>query len=114
MNKKKTIDDSIQKQVEEEAEKTASLFRTAYILAKNNRPYTDYQELVVLQQENGLDMGTTLHSRYTAKGITDHTAKEMRQKILHHMLTKDQRFTVLIDESTTLSSSSSVFNVCNK
>lgn len=49
MNTKNTIDVSIQKQVEEEAEKTASLFRTAYIIAKNNRPCTDYQDLVVLR-----------------------------------------------------------------
>lgn len=60
----------------------------------------------MLQQENCLDMGTTLHIRYTAKGIIDHTAKEMRQKILHHILSKDQRFSVLIDESTTLSKKS--------
>ena len=87
---KETIDVTFQKQVEEEAEKTASLFRTAYILAKNYRPYTDYEDLVVLQQENGHNMGTTLHSRYSAKGIIDQTAKKMRQKILHHILTKDQ------------------------
>ena len=92
---KNTIDVTSQKQVEDEAEKTASLFQTAYILAKNNRPYTDYQDLVVLQQENCLNMGTTLHSRYSAKGIIDHTAKKVRQKILNHMLTKDQRFSVL-------------------
>uniref|UniRef100_A0AAQ4R3J4 DUF4371 domain-containing protein n=1 Tax=Gasterosteus aculeatus aculeatus TaxID=481459 RepID=A0AAQ4R3J4_GASAC len=74
-----------------------------YFMAKKNRPFTDYHELVVLQQENGLDMGITLHSRYTAKNIIDHTTDEMRKKILNHIVTEDQRFSVLIDESTTLS-----------
>ncbi|XP_027132754.1 E3 SUMO-protein ligase KIAA1586-like [Larimichthys crocea] len=106
--KKSTIDVSILKQLEGEVDKTASLFRTAYHMAKKNRPYTDYQDLVVLQQANGLDMGITLHSRYSAKNIIDHTAQEMRNKILNHILTEDKRFSVLIDESTTLSKKSAL------
>jgi hypothetical protein len=94
--------------VESEAQKTASLFGTAYFMAKKNRPFTDYQELVVLQQENGLDMGITLHSRYTAKNIIDHTTDEMRKKVLNHIVAEDQRFSVLIDESTTLSKKSAL------
>lgn len=108
VNTKHTIDVSMQKQLESEEQKTASLFRTAYFMAKKNRPFTDYHELVALQQENGLDMGITLHSRYTAKNIIDHTSHEMRKKALNHIVTEHQRFSVLIDESTTLSKKSAL------
>ena len=84
VNTKHTIDVSIQTQVESEAQKTASLFRTAYFMSKKNRPFTDHHELLVLQQENGLDMGITLHSKYTAKNILDHTTDEMKKKVLNH------------------------------
>ena len=89
-------------------EQYAYMLTAAYFMAKKNRPFTDYHKLVVLQQENGLDMGITLHSRYTAKNIIDHTTDEMRKKVLNHIVAEDQMFSVLIDKSTTLSKKSAL------
>ena len=42
---------------------TMRIFRTAYSIAKNNRPFSDHPRLVELQQLNGIDLGLSLHSR---------------------------------------------------
>jgi hypothetical protein len=48
-------------------ESTMKIFRTVYLIAKNNRPLTDHPQLILLQQLNGSDMGLSLHSRYFYK-----------------------------------------------
>jgi len=45
-----------------EHETTNKIFRTAYYIAKNQRPYTDLPKLVDLQSINGLQMGRVLQS----------------------------------------------------
>lgn len=59
---------------------TDAVFRTAYYLAKMNRPFTDHDNLVELQEKNGVNMGTSLHSRYSSTKIVEHIAKEMQKK----------------------------------
>jgi len=42
---------------------TARIFRTAYYVAKNNKPFTDFESLIDLQEGNSLDMGRMSHSK---------------------------------------------------
>jgi len=42
---------------------TARVFRTAYYVAKNNKPFTDLESLIDVQEGNSLDMGRVLHSK---------------------------------------------------
>lgn len=70
---------------------TQYIFRTAYYLAKNNRPYSDHSKLVELQQLNGINLGTTLHSRYSSTTIITHIAKEMKIKIVQNIIDTDNR-----------------------
>lgn len=58
---------------------TDAVFRTAYYLAKMNRPFTDHDNLVELQGKNGVNMGTSLHSRYSSTKIVEHIATEMQK-----------------------------------
>ena len=44
---------------------TEKCLRTSYYIAKENRPYLDYENLVTLQQKNGVNLGMTLHSRWS-------------------------------------------------
>ncbi|KAH1167869.1 hypothetical protein KIL84_003352 [Mauremys mutica] len=44
-------------------ETTAHVFQTAYYIAKTNRPLSDHESLIDLQQINGIEMGCMLHSR---------------------------------------------------
>ena len=48
---------------------TFHVFRSAYLLAKNMKPYVDHPSMVAMQKANGLDVGVTLHSRYSASLI---------------------------------------------
>ncbi|XP_064421760.1 E3 SUMO-protein ligase KIAA1586-like [Latimeria chalumnae] len=83
---------------------TCAVFRSAYYLAQNDRPYSDHFGLLELQNENGVDMGIGLHSRYSAAEIIDHIATEMRKKICQHIKVIKGKISILIDESTSLSS----------
>lgn len=53
-------------------ENTARIFRTAYLIAKNQRPYTYMPKLKDLQELNGLDMGRILQANVSCSNIIDH------------------------------------------
>ena len=82
---------------------TQRIFRTAYYLVKNNRPYSDHEDLIELQQINGVDLGVSLHSRHTATTIIDHVAFEMRRKLFSHVQNIQGKISITIDESTSIS-----------
>jgi len=90
-------------QQEEQYRATCNVFRTAYYIAKNNRPYTDHSGLIDLQRLNGVDVGRLLHSPTTCVDIVDHIAEQMSSKLMKSVLESDVPFSILIDESTTLS-----------
>uniref|UniRef100_H3A663 Uncharacterized protein n=1 Tax=Latimeria chalumnae TaxID=7897 RepID=H3A663_LATCH len=77
-----------------------AVFRTAYYLAKNNHPFSNHENLIELQELNGVNMGKILHS--VQQGIVNHIAKEM-QKNMVKSLVSSSKLAVLIDESTNLS-----------
>ncbi|XP_041844546.1 E3 SUMO-protein ligase KIAA1586-like [Melanotaenia boesemani] len=87
---------------------TDAVFRTAYYLAKMNRPFTDHYDLIELQQRNGINMGTSLHSRYSSTAIVQHIAKEMQKKIVDSIVSSSSKLSVLIDEATSLSHKSAM------
>lgn len=82
---------------------TSRLMRTAYTLAKNNRPYTAYSELCDLQEANGLDLGKGLHSRFSATKIIECIAVEMKSRVCGEILNRNQKLSLMLDESTTIS-----------
>jgi hypothetical protein len=59
---------------------TENIMRTAYYIAKKNRPYSDHLDLITLQKLNSCDVGITLHSRLTATNIISHISDEMKKK----------------------------------
>jgi len=81
---------------------TCRVFRTAYYVAKNDRPYLDHPELVDLQRANGCDIGRILHSKTVCADIIDHVSQEMRKKLIANIVLLERPFSVLIDESTSL------------
>lgn len=90
------------KQKEAYIEKTEKLFYTAYYTVKNDRPFTDYESLIELQMKNGVDLGITLHSRASCTEVIMHIATEFRKKLTSNLINENKKFSVLIDESTTL------------
>lgn len=100
------------KQLEKSAfiknESTTLIFRTAYYIAKYNRPFNDHNSLLQLQKLNGIKIGTTLHSRFSSTNIIDHISLKMKQKIVTNIVETEAKLSVLIDESTTISAVSSM------
>ncbi|KAL4122948.1 hypothetical protein QTP88_015189 [Uroleucon formosanum] len=99
----KVLDKMFERISEVEIDSNTRLFRTVYCLVKNHRPFKQFEELVQLQQINGLDMGSSLHSRITATRMVNVIAKEMRKRLILRLIQSNSKFTIMIDESTTLS-----------
>lgn len=79
---------------------TEKVLRTAYYVAKNDRPYTDHPQLLELQNMNGINTGFGLVSRWSATQIIDHVAMEMRKRVCRYLQECDAKIAILIDEST--------------
>jgi Domain of unknown function (DUF4371) len=82
---------------------TCNVFRTAYYIAQNDRPYLDYPELIDLQRLNGADVGRLLHSNVVCVDIVDHIASQMKSNIINEIVNSGAPFSVSVDESTSLS-----------
>lgn len=107
-SKEETMYNVVDKWNESQLETTKTVFRTAYSIAKNNRPCTDHYELLELQKMNGLDVGVGLHSKRTAMEIICHIFDEMKKTIVGEILQISGKISVLIDESTSLGSQTSL------
>ncbi len=85
---------------------TCNIFRTAYYIAQNNRPFTDHSDLIDLQNLNGVKVGRVLHSNVVCADIIEHVSVEMKRKLLKYVCEKKPPIAVLVDESTSLSKKS--------
>ena len=45
--------------------------RTAYFIAKEDCPHTDYEAMLDTQERNSIEIGITLHSRWSCTGIPE-------------------------------------------
>ena len=88
------------------AETTSRVFRTVYYIAKSNRPFADHPDLIDLQAANVANMGQMLHSNVTATDVAEHIAFKMREKLVKAIIDSKLPFSVLINESTSLSQKS--------
>ncbi|XP_022182073.1 E3 SUMO-protein ligase KIAA1586-like [Myzus persicae] len=87
---------------------TVTIFRTAYYISKNNRPFSDHSKLLELQNLNGINTGITLQSRFSCTQIIAHISMKMKEKIVSNIVKSGSKISVLIDESTTLSTLSTM------
>lgn len=87
---------------------TSRVFRSADLFAKNIRRYVDHPSMVAMQKANGLDMGVTLHSRYSAALILSSITSDMKANICDKLIAESAKISVLVDESTTNSNSSAL------
>ena len=85
---------------------TCNVFRTVYYIARKNRPFLDHAELIELQELNGVHTGRMLHSNVVAADIVSHIADEMKKKLVKSIIEAKLPFSILIDESTSLSQKS--------
>ena len=97
---------SFEGQLSKNQDSNEYVFRTAYFIAKHNRPFDDHSKLVELQKCNGVHLGSILHSRYSCTSIVNHIACKMREVIVKNIIDSGSKISILIDESTTVSSKS--------
>lgn len=104
--KKEKLETLVMKMRTDEIETTKRVFRTAYYIAKSDRPFSDHQGLLELQEANGCDMGHGLKSRFSATEIVKLVAQEMRRKACSKIIEIQGKISVLIDEATSISNKS--------
>jgi OTU-like cysteine protease len=102
------MDKVLQSMNSDAIEMSCKVFRTAYYLARNDRPFSDHQSLLELQQANGLDVGIGLKSRYSATEIVQHVYDTMRKTACSAIIQCKGKIAVLVDESTTVSNQSAL------
>uniref|UniRef100_A0A3P9JP33 DUF4371 domain-containing protein n=1 Tax=Oryzias latipes TaxID=8090 RepID=A0A3P9JP33_ORYLA len=86
----------------------ARVFRTAYYVAKYNKPFTDFESLIDLQETNSINMGRVLHSKTVCVDIVDHVASQMKKEIMTKIIQNRSKITVLADESTNVGNKSTL------
>ena len=87
----------------ENIEATAKVFRTAYECAKSHLPHTEHSRLIELQTLNGVDCGNILYSNNACSDIIAHIAAQMRAEIVQHIVCTNSKFSIAVDESTSVS-----------
>lgn len=107
-SKKKILENVCFKAISHQTDTTEKIFRTAYKIAKKNQAFNDFETEIDLQELNGIDMGHILHSTNACINIIKHISKEMKTAIVANIIEKDLKFALLVDESTTLSQSSTL------
>ncbi|VVC44729.1 Hypothetical protein CINCED_3A023668 [Cinara cedri] len=73
-------------------------------MAKHHWLFLQYEELIQLQQINGLDIGSSLHSRTTATRMVNVIANEIRKRLITPLVQSESKFTIMTNELPTLSS----------
>jgi len=108
LSREQLLEKTVTKVHKDEKRLTSKVFRTAYYVAMNDRPFTDYQGLLELQECNGVDAGLGLRSRYTATEVVVHIAHEMRMTACRKIKETNGCISVLIDEATTVNNKSAL------
>ncbi|KAK0048443.1 E3 SUMO-protein ligase [Biomphalaria pfeifferi] len=87
---------------------TAKIFRTAYKVAKENQSFHNFESEIDLQELNGVEMGRILHSTNACINVVNHISCEMRKKLFQEIVRSNNKISLIIDESTTLSQKSTL------
>uniref|UniRef100_A0A8C0DBW9 KIAA1586 n=1 Tax=Balaenoptera musculus TaxID=9771 RepID=A0A8C0DBW9_BALMU len=102
---KESINDSVSNLVHKQNNKnidaTVKVFNTVYSLIKHNRPLSDIEGAIELQEKNG--EVNCLNTRYSATRIAEHIAKEMKMTIFKNIIEENAKICIIIDEASTVS-----------
>lgn len=93
------IGKSIMKMEERSKEVLRIRFNTAYYLAKNEKPFSDYPDLLALQEKNGVEKRSGYRTDRAAAIFADFIAKQLKAS-LEEILLKARYYSILTDGST--------------
>ena len=86
---------------EQTLDKLEKLFNTAYYLAKNGRPFSDFNQLCILQVKNGVTLGETYLNDKQCREFIEAIAEVMKQNQKEAMNNAQPRFFTLMADSGT-------------
>jgi len=86
-----------------ELQSTAKIFNIAYACAKYEMPFSSHPKIVKLMERNGNCESTMLFSEKSCSSIIQHIANDMKIELITYLKKSTRPFSVLVDESTTLS-----------
>ncbi|XP_011924108.1 PREDICTED: uncharacterized protein KIAA1586 homolog isoform X1 [Cercocebus atys] len=101
-----SISNLVHKQNNKNIDATVKVFNTVYSLVKHNRPLSDIEGAIELQEKNG--EVNCLNTRYSATRIAEHIAKEMKMKIFKNIIEENAKICIIIDEASTVSKKSTL------
>ncbi|KAL0622221.1 E3 SUMO-protein ligase KIAA1586 [Plecturocebus cupreus] len=101
-----SISNLVRKQNNKNIDATIKVFNTVYSLVKRNRPLSDIEGAMELQEKNG--EVNCLNTRYSATRIAEHIAKEMKMKIFKNIIEENAKICIIIDEASTVSKKSTL------
>uniref|UniRef100_A0A2K5RGT8 Zinc finger protein 451 n=1 Tax=Cebus imitator TaxID=2715852 RepID=A0A2K5RGT8_CEBIM len=101
-----SISNLVHKQNNKNIDATIKVFNTVYSLVKHNRPLSDIEGAMELQEKNG--EVNCLNTRYSATRIAEHIAKEMKMKIFTNIIEENAKICIMIDEASTVSKKSTL------
>jgi hypothetical protein len=81
------------------------LFNTAAYVGKKERPYSDFPDLVKLQERNGNPMGNTYCNDKACKDFIHYIATDLREKKVKAPLLASPVCSILLDSSADMSNS---------
>jgi len=90
----------------EKLEATCKVFRSAYMCAKEEMAFAKHPAIIELSELNGCMKTSMLHSHHSCANILKHIAKEMRTELNNYIKMTVHPFSIMIDETTTLSTKS--------
>jgi len=90
----------------EKLEATCKVFRAAYMCAKEEMAFAKHPAVIELNELNGCTKTSMLHSHHSCANILKHIAKEMRTELNNYIKTTVHPFSIMLDETTTVSTKS--------
>ena len=88
---------------EDKISATCKVFNVAYVCAMEELSYVKHSALMEVMQKNGMEKMNMLASDHACSDITTHIADIMRSALVQHINTGEYPFSIMVDESTTLS-----------
>ncbi|CAB3979843.1 zinc finger 862-like [Paramuricea clavata] len=95
----RTLEDGFSKLNETQLEQTIKKFDIAYFVAKNELPFTVFEDLITLEKRHGVDLGDVYNNRKQCGEFIDVNAQFIAHQ-LNEDLTKAKFYSVLTDGST--------------
>ena len=87
------------KMTEEDKEILNSRFNTAYYLEKNERPYSDFPDLIALQEKNGVKQSSRYCNERAGANFLDTVGETIRESFVND-LRQANYYSILMDGST--------------